>query len=776
MAPIKNRKRDSEDFRRLTNTAAATLLAFALPTGAAMAQEAAQTLPTVDVTAPAPINDYKLPEKASSPKYTAPLLDTPQSITVVPKKVIEDQKLLSLRDILSTVPGITFGAGEGGGGFGDSINLRGFSGSNDITIDGVRDSAQYTRSDPFNLEQIEVINGANSAYAGAGSVGGSINLVSKTPKRDDFGVVSGALGSDSYGRATADINRVLRDGVAARLNLMMHKNDAPGRDYEYFERWGVAPSITFGLSSPTQLTLSYLHQHDKSLPQYGVPYINNLHNNGPLPGVDSENYYGYRNVDTQESDTDMLTATLDHAFNDNFSVRNLTRWQRTTQLLVVDPPQGNWCLASGVNPYTGAACTSPGVYQPSGPRGNTRDTENTLLYNQTDLTSKFNTGFIEHTLVTGLAFSHEEYRLNSGNSLRNADGTAAVLPPMDIYNPDSYWTGPQNFFTSSKQDGEVNNASIYAFDTLKLNRQWELNGGVRLERNKAEHRTDVLPARGDTLHNDDTLFSYRAGVVYKPVQNGSIYIAYGNSETPSKASVNGSCASISNSTGVISANNCNADPEEAVNYEIGTKWDLLNGQLSLTAAVFRNDQKNYQVPSGDPAILEDTLDGHARVDGLLLGIGGLITRHWSVFANYSYLDSEVLQGASNRDSAAGKDYTKGDPLRFIPKHAFSLWTTYDLPRGWQVGYGATYQGTTYAMQHDAKYPSGPLAKTGAYWVHRMMVAYKVTRQLSLQLNVNNLFDEEYYTRIRNNPFSTNPSGWSTPGEGRSATLTASYKF
>src|SRR5579883_1838786 len=123
--------------------------------------------------------------QATSPKLTALLLDTPQTITIVPQKVIAEQNLLNLRDILTTLPGITFGAGEGGGGYGDSINLRGFTGSTDITVDGVRDSAQYTRTDPFDLDSVELVNGANSVYAGSGSVGGSINLVSKVPMLTD---------------------------------------------------------------------------------------------------------------------------------------------------------------------------------------------------------------------------------------------------------------------------------------------------------------------------------------------------------------------------------------------------------------------------------------------------------------------------------------------------------------------------------------------------------------------------------------------------------------
>lgn len=379
---------------------------------------------------------YK-PEILNSPKYTESVRDTPQSVTVISKQLIEDQKLLSMRDILSTVPGITFGAGEGGGGYGDSITLRGFTGSSDITIDGVRDSAQYSRSDSFNLEQVEVVNGASSVYSGAGSVGGSINLVSKTAGEGDRSVLSGGFGSDGYGRLTGDINRQLSEGTAVRLNVMGHRNEVPGRDFEEFKRWGVAPSLALGVGSDTTVTLNLFHQKDGNIPQYGVPF----YNGGPLQGVDPGNYYGYHNIDEQQIDTDSFTAILNHRFSDALSLRNLSRIQKVGQLTVVDASQGTWCLPNNLQP-TGAACVSGtgaaaitvpvGQYLPSGPRGFVRDTTNKLLYNQTDFTGSFATGAIGHTVVAGLAFSHETFELDSSSDFRNPDGTNPFVAPAHL--------------------------------------------------------------------------------------------------------------------------------------------------------------------------------------------------------------------------------------------------------------------------------------------------------------------------------------------------------
>lgn len=771
--------------------------AQAAPAPAPAASAAPQTLPPIRATGAAE-NELKV-ERASSPKITAPLRDTPQTITVVPARMLEQQNRLSLVEALSNVPGITFGAGEGGGGYGDNINFRGYSASNNITTDGMRDSAQYNRSDAFNVDSIEVTNGANSVYSGAGNVSGGINLVSKTPQAENSGRVSVGLGTDSYRRATADINRLLGETTAVRLNLMAHGNDVPGRDVEKFERWGVAPSIAFGLNTPTKFTLSYFHQHDDNTPQYGVPYYRTDFNNGPLPGVDPGNYYGYANVDKQEIDVDMLTAVMEHRFNDTLSVRNMTRGQRVKQFTIVDPPQGTWCLANGLTP-TGAPCvatvnvgTPPvpvqivvpvGQYLPSGPRGNTRDTTNTLLANQTDFSARFATGALQHTLVAGFALTHEKFELDNYNVLRNPDGTSPYIAPdhlpfMDIANPNNIYDGPYHQTLTGKTRGDLDNAAVYVFDAIKFNEQWELNGGVRWERNSGSTTANsaldtAAPVFGTAADNSEKLLSYRLGLVFKPAANGSVYVAFGNSETPSKASVNGSCTNNSTTGG----NNCTVDPEEAVSIEIGTKWDVLDNRLALTAAVFRNELTNYKVASFDPAQPDFQVnDGQSRVDGVTLGAAGQVTSAWGLFANYTYLDSEVLQSVSdyceaNPGAEGCPDLTsptnttplKGNPLTNTPKHAFSLWTTYRILPSVTLGYGATYQGSWYLNNG-----SGTLFKAPSYWVHNAMLAWRATRNLDIQLNLKNLTDEEYYTRIRNN-------GWAVPGDTRAAVLSASYAF
>lgn len=768
---------------RLVPLAIATALATAPFPAAARAEPLAEA--DLDLSGATRLDGIEVTgervDKAASPKYTESLADTPQTITVVDKATMDQQGLLGLREVLGTLPGITFGAGEGGGGYGDSINLRGFAAGNDITLDGVRDSAQYTRTDNFNLESIELVNGANSAHAGAGSVGGSINLVSKAALLEQFTTVSAGVGSDAYRRLTLDDSRLLDDQTALRVNAMVHHNDAPGRDVETFERWGFAPSIGFGLDGDTRLTLSAFVQEDEGVPQYGLPFFSAY--GGTLPGVARSNYYGYRNLDRQDISNRSVTALFEHDLSPALQLRSLARYQRVDQTTVVDAVQGTWCLADGTNPATGLACAGgmpAGTYQPSGPRGYQRDTRNALASWQTDLVANFSTGAIGHSFVTGVALTHETFDLDTGSLLRNADGTLVALPRMDIANPDSFWAGPVNYTLTGRSEGELRNLAAYAFDTLRFGERWMLNLGARYEDNDGSNASWTVVAapalgapaipgigtvtgKGPTFRNDENLFSWRAGLVFKPVEAGTVYLAYSDSRTPSKASVNTACTAAT----------CGVDPEQARNFELGSKWEFMDGHLALSAALFRNERTNYRVADFDPAnpTGEQQLDGAARVDGLALGLAGKLTDRWTIFANATLLDSEILQSVSDyclanpgqngcTNTPANPDPEAGQRIVQTPEKSAGLWTTYAPSPDWLLGYGLSYQG-------DIRLAGQNFA--AGYTVHRAMVSWALNEQLSLQLNANNLFDKQYFTRVRNN-------GWATPGDARSLVLSATYRF
>ena len=804
----------------------------AFATGTAHAAEPA---PTPDPAAAGDadaimVNGQWKPVQLSSGKATAPLLDTPQTVTVISNQTLQKQNLLTLRDALSTLPGITFGAGEGGGGYGDSINLRGYSANSDITIDGVRDSAQYSRTETFNIEQIEVYNGANSVFNGSGSVGGTINLAQKLPKKGDLTVLGAAIGTDNYYRATVDSNRMLTDTIAARLNAVYHRNDVPGRDVEQFKRWGIAPSITIGVGTPTRLTFMYVHQHDDNTPQYGVPYFPQV---GGLPaGVHYSDYFGYKNIDTQKSTVDQGTMIFEHDFSDHVSIRNLTRYENIRQLTIVDPPQGTYalggkCLSGTITTAnTDGSCTVKvaasdpngaytvtvpnGYYLPNGPRGNVRDTRNELGYDQLDLRADFETGGIEHNLVAGTALTWEKFTLHTGREFRNANGSDPFgtkgLPLINIADPsqtivgpttgafagnlygNNVYTGPINYIRGTDQTGTRSDYAVYLFDTAKIGKLFEANFGLRWERNIMDSRTITYGLAATNLgtilanlpqHTADNLFSYRGGILFKPKENLSFYASYGNSKTPSISAVNGSCVSGTFGTANF-ASFCDVKPEKAKNYEIGAKADLLHSRLQLTAAAFRNERSNFKVASNDVSNpTQQVPDGRSRVDGIALGATGNLSKVWTIFANYTYLKSKVIQGVSDiclanpattaciTAKAAAPE--AGGPLQQTPKHSGSLLTSYTLPFGLQLGYGLTYQGKFAIVTNPSAKINGAYPMSKDYLLHRMFASYEVIEGLTAQLNVQNLTNKHYYTSIRNN-------GWAVPGATRSATLSVFYSF
>ncbi len=757
---------------------------------AARAQDATGQRDTVVVT-----GQRAATATLESPKATAALLDTPQTITVVSEQTIRKQNLQTLRDVLQTLPGITFGAGEGGGGYGDSINLRGYSASNDITIDGVRDSAQYSRTDPFNLQQVEVYNGANSVFNGSGSVGGTINLVSKVPTPETLTIMQGSVGTDNYYRGAIDSNVRVSDLVAVRLNGVYHHNEVPGRDVEKMERWGIAPSVTIGIGGPTSLTLAYVHQEDRNTPVYGIPWFDNGLVDGFVPGAKRSSYFGIANLDRQDSTVDRFTATFRHQIDEHWSVRNLTRWQQVTQYSVTSAPQGTFCLAStNRQPMTatpgatiGASCPTnlpAGFYLPSGPRGLVRDQQNQMLTNQIDLRHEAGAkGGFHNVLNIGMSGMIENYRLTQGSLLRNADGSVVAQPAIEIANPNTNYAGPINFVATAQSRSETRNLAVYAFDTLALNRFFELNGGVRWEYQETNFRALPLAAAnaGQLAYQPqvsrEKLFSWRAGAVFHPVENVSVYAGYGNAKTPSSTTVRLGCGVPSTAT---AANPCAVAPETAKNYEAGVKAGLFGRRLELTAAVFRNERTNYRVPSNDPALPVglQVLDGRSRVDGIALGASGAITPAWTIFANYTYLDGKVLQSISNRDKAAGVlDPQAGAELVQTPEHSGSLFTTYKLPFGLEVGYGLTYQGSFATNVPVAG--NRVQFHVDDYLIHRAYLAYTIAQRWTMQLNVQNFTDEKYVTGVRNNINATTGNitgGWAVPGDRRQATLSLFYNF
>lgn len=691
--------------------------------GNAMADEA--ILPKVKVSADAE-SDYK-PTQPVSPRFTQPLLDTPKTVNVVPQAVIRERSASTLSDVLRNVSGISMQAGEGGTPAGDQLSVRGFSARTDIFIDNVRDLGGYTR-DPFNLEQVEVVKGPSSIYSGRGSAGGSLNLVSKVPHLDDFTSTDLTLGTDAYRRVTLDTNYVLpgSETAAVRFNAMYHEQDVAGRDEAHNKRWGVAPSIAFGLGTPTQATLSLFYLAEDNVPDYGIPWVpdNNIpladRANEPAP-VDFSNWYGLKARDYAKTNTILATVQLDHAFSDNLHLHNLTRFGRTRRDSIITAPR----------------FASPDSTDITRTDWKSRDQQDLIVSNLTDLVFDFTTGAVKHTLLLGAEASYENEKE------RPRAQTGPDSPNTDLFNPnpgDPYLEAIHG--TGETNEGTANSVAVYAGDSIQLNEHWLVNGGVRWDRFSLEYNPDPTTV----LKRTDTMLSWRAGLVFKPVPEGSIYVGYGTSFNPSGEGLVISTSSRRPGIGDLK-------PEETRALELGTKWELLNRRLFLNAAVFRTEKTNARTQ--DPNDPNDVLvlQGEQVVQGVELGLAGNLTAAWKIYAGYTFLDSEIKK--SKDPAEVGKE------LSNAPRNSFNLWTTYDLLSSLQLGFGAQYVGKRFSNFTNTR--AAP-----AYWIYDAMVGYRVSNNLSLRLNAQNLTDEKYIGFVGGGHF--------IPGAGRTILLSSVIDF
>ncbi|MFW6165961.1 MAG: TonB-dependent receptor, partial [Ralstonia sp.] len=303
----------------------------------------------------------------------------------------------------------------------------------------------------------------------------------------------------------------------------------------------------------------------------------------------------------------------------------------------------------------------------------------------------------------------------------------------------------------------VRTQSAYVFDTIELSPRWQINGGLRYDRYSASATTSA-DAKGvrTSFSRDDNLLNYQFGLVFKPAQNGSIYVAYGTSSTPS-GSMAGQGQDPNGLTPDRSGNNGNVlAPEKNRAYELGTKWNVLDNKLALTAAIFRIETTNARIilPGGFAAMA-----GDKRVDGFELGWSGALTNQWQVFGGYTYLKSELR---NNGGAGAAFGMTNGQEFPNTPKNSFSLWTTYQPTPKWTLGGGAYYVSKVWGSQATNKW-------VPAYWRFDAMAAYRIDKHTSLQLNVQNLFNKTYFNQAYT-------SHYASIAPGRAAILTLGIRY
>lgn len=679
--------------------------------GQVQAQEAeeAQDLGTIVLKAGDEAStSYKVSEGSSS-KLTAPLIDTPKTITVITQKQIEERGAVSLDSILRGTPGVTLGTGEGGTPYGTRPYVRGFEASSEIAIDGVRHVSRGS-VDSFNLESVEVTMGADGVMNGRGSAGGNINLVTKAADTsEDFNKATFSVGNADQYRATLDSNKVLGEGLAARLNLLWDDSGVPGRDKVENEKLGAALAVTKEFSDTTSLSFKFSKVTTDGLPDYGVP----MWEGRPL-GVDPDTFYGLPNRDFRDTDTQTTSIELDHAINDAFTLKAGLHHVLTEQDYIITRPS----TSDGLN-----------VARPG--RGYLKTGE-TMAANAT-ITGEVELGGLTHSLAFGVEATKELL----GN--RTYSGIAAP-DPAPAGNPDYSWVPGTDPVLGAKTTTETKTRSLFLFDTIDLNENWKINGGLRYE------YYDVSNA---TSQRRDELLNGQIGVMYKPNEASTYYLSYTTSSSPA-----GECVESSGGTGGVcnlNEDTANSEPEKTRNIELGGKWEINGGDLMLTAALFQTEKRDQRVED----VAGDLVNaGHSRSRGLDLGISGQINENWGIFAGYTYLDAKVI------DDGAGTN--DGNELMNTAPHTFTLWTTYQVTPEWLIGGGATYAARKYTTNaNNQEMPS--------YWKADLMTSYAVTEDTSLQLNIDNIFDERFYD-------SSHQGAFATVAPGRSVTLKLSHSF
>jgi catecholate siderophore receptor len=667
-----------------------------------------------------------LSNTVSLPKYTQSTLDTPQTIGVVSQQVMQEEGNTTLREALRNVAGISLAAGEGGAQ-GDSLTIRGFTARNDIFLDGMRDFGSYYR-DSFNLESIAVLQGPSSVIFGRGSTGGVVSQTSKSPRLEGFTAGSLTTGTDLTRRVTLDVDQpipALGEHTAFRLNLMGNDSNVADRDIAANRRYGVAPSIEFGINTPTRLTLSYFREWEDDIPDYGIPWFFDH----PAP-VDRKNYYGLTHGNYLKTGDDVGTVKLEHDFGHSISLRSQLRYANYPREAVITEPQIN-APNTPTTPLSQIIVTRNEIAVNS---------VESFLDEQTDVATFFNTGSLRHTLVAGIEAGRE-----TSDPTRFA---YTKVPTTSLLAPNPYQSPSTNFTISSQVHTTALSAAAYALDTVSLGKHWDLTGGIRWDRFSTDYSQTVAPAAA--FNRVDEMPTWRGAIVYKPEPNASVYFAYGTSFNPSAETLS------------LSAANANTPPEKNKTCELGTKWDVLSAKISLAGSVFRTDKTNAREPDPNNPLL-NVLGGNQRVDGVEFQVNGYLTSRWELLSSYAYLHGEVVSSNFYPGSV-------GYPLANVPNNTFNLWTTYKLPwRRLELGGGTNFVDSRTASSTVPLNPTtGLLKQVPGYWVFNAMAEYPISDRLELQVNAYNLANRYYYDEPH--------PGHIVPGAGRSAMVSLNFKF
>jgi catecholate siderophore receptor len=735
-----------------------------------------QARDTVSVTA-------SVGDEIAMTKFTEPQVFTPQSISVVPQFVMQDEGVSTLRDTLRNVPGISLAAGEAGAQ-GDNLTIRGFTARNDIFLDGIRDFGSYYR-DAFNYEQVDALEGPAGIQFGRGSTGGVINQESKIPQAGKFVHVDTQFGTDLTRRITADVNTPIEDawgGAAFRLNVMGQEGGVAGRDGAEIRRFGLAPSVSIGMDTKTRTTLSYVHLSEDDTPDYGLPWLFN-----GLSPADRHSYFGFRDENYLKTNDDILTLKVEHEFSPALNLHTIARAADYPRQAQITEPQ--ICSNASLSvPVGGVVASLPTLaynsaitcpYTPNTPASQitqvnrnqiqTKSVE-TDLWDQMEVTAQFKTWGARHDLVAGAEGGQETSNPIRYSYTINKINTA---PDTTLLDPNEAQPFGGTGYITSIVHTKAKSVGIYFLDTVKLGHLFELSGGVRWDRFATDYNLAApAPPVGGTvtaavapISRVDEQPNYRAALVFKPSIHGSVYFDYGTSFNPD-------AESLSLSVGLV---NGNVKPEENQTYEAGAKWNFLNDRLLIEGAWFRTEKDNAH--ETDPANSNNIVAaGNQLVKGVQFSVVGRLPQGMDLVAGYAYLDSAVIYSQFFPTAV-------GYPLANVPKQMFNLFVTHKLPWRLNGGLGGNYVGSRtasstvpYVPTGYEPNPNGPgfvvtsvaMKQVPGYWVFNAMLKRPLTEKLEFQANVNNILNR-YYIDL------PHPSHL-VPGAGANALIGVNFRF
>ncbi len=706
-----------------------------------------------------PAADYKA-ERSSSPKQSQPLVNTAQTLAVVKKELLQEQAATTLSEALRNTPGVTMLLGENGNtATGDSIFMRGFDTQSSIFVDGIRDLGTIAR-DTFNTEQVEIAKGPAGIDYGRGAASGYVNMASKLPVLDQITSGTLAAGDGDFLRATVDVNQQLGSSSAVRVNVLKQDAGVAGRDHVESNRQGIAPAISFGLDTATRVHLYALHMEqdnrlDGGVPTIGLPGFYNaaFANGGAQAGkrparVNTENFYGSLG-DHEDTTADLFMVRIEHDLADHITLRNTARYGKSEQFYVL----------TGINALN-VSDADPAKWTVARSR-QVKDQENEILTNQTNLNAQFSTGSVTHDLVAGIELLDE--------TQTSAGYKAATLPAANLYHPNPSQAGLIQPLERSgvRSDGETDTQAVYLFDTLGFGKKFLLTAGLRAERFTTDYNAIALSTATSHpglpvgtlvpthVQAKDSLLNWKLGGIYKPAENGSIYLSYATSQQPPGG------ANFALSSAASNINNPNMDPQDGSNVELGTKWDLNDGKLAVTAAIYRSENKNdlTKIDSTSGDVIQY---GKKQVQGIELGVVGQLTENWSLSAGLAKMDTEVAQGTATQTGAS---------ISWSPELTFTTWTSYKLTPAFSIGGGARYvDSVVRTINNNANPALLNMLSAPDYWVIDAMASYELGANYALQFNLYNLADEDYSASLNNS------GARYIPGTPRSARLTLSVLF